>query len=88
MLENFFEQESMGATRRIKSDTIAVKEISDLWHETLSKGFSIVCFKENSQEIIAMNVLDVATANNKNDSPDVSKFPIYVEAKEQKYFYL
>lgn len=59
MVQNFFEHEMMGKTRRIKSDRKAVEEISELWREKLPKGFSIACFKENSNEIIAMNVLDV-----------------------------
>lgn len=61
MVQHFFEHEVMGKTRRIKSDRVAVQEISQFWRELLPRGFSIACFKENSDEIIAMNVLDVST---------------------------
>lgn len=71
MVQNFFEHEVMGKSRRIKSDRMAVQEISQFWKEKLPKGFSIVCFKENSDEIIAMNVLDVASVNDPKDESKV-----------------
>jgi hypothetical protein len=71
MVQNFFEHEVMGKTRRIKSDRLAVQEISQFWRGMLLKGFSIACFKENSDDIIAMNVLDVASIGDKKEDPNV-----------------
>lgn len=73
MVQNFFEHEVMGKTRRIKGDRAAVNDISQLWREILPKGFSIVCFKENSEDIIAMNVMDVMTIHEKKEEPRVIK---------------
>lgn len=61
MIQNFFEHEAMGKTRRIKSDRIAVSEVSQFWREMLAKGFSIACFKQDSDDLVAMNVLDVSS---------------------------
>lgn len=71
MVQNFFEHEVMGKTRKIKSDRIAVQEISQFWREMLPKGFSIACFKECSDEIVAMNVLDVSSINDPKDDVQV-----------------
>lgn len=72
MVQNFFEHEVMGKSRRIKSDRAAVDEISRFWYEILHRELSIVCFKENSDDIIAMNVMDVKSLNDKkkNDEND------------------
>lgn len=72
MVQNFFEHEVMGKTRKIKSDRQAVKEISQFWREMLPRGFSIACFKENSDEIIAMNVLNVVSINDPKDDSKVN----------------
>lgn len=72
MIQNFFEHEVMGKTRRIKSDRQAVQEVSQFWRRMLPKGFSIACFKENSDEIIAMNVLDVASIDDRKDDSQVN----------------
>jgi hypothetical protein len=71
MVQNFFEDEVMGKSRRIKSDRTAVDEISKFWNEILPRGFSIACFKENSNDIIAMNVMDVISIKDeKHDDND------------------
>jgi GNAT superfamily N-acetyltransferase len=72
MIQNFFEHEVMGKSRRIKSDRVAVLEISQFWRKVLPKGFSIACFKENSSEIIAMNVLDVLSIKDPKDDSKVN----------------
>jgi hypothetical protein len=71
MVQNFFEHEVMGMTRKIKSDRKAVEGISSFWRKMLPKGFSIACFKENSDDIIAMNVLDVSSIDDPKDESKV-----------------
>jgi hypothetical protein len=71
MIQNFFEHEVMGKARRIKSDRVAVQEISQFWREMLPKGYSIACFKEDSDEIISMNVLDVSSVKDPKDDSKV-----------------
>lgn len=61
MVQHFFEHEAMGKSRRIKSDRQAVKEISQFWRDKLLLDYSVACFRDNSDEFIAMNVLDVAS---------------------------
>lgn len=73
MVQNFFEHEVMGKTRKIKSDRKAVEGISSFWREMLPKGFSIVCFKEDSDDIIAMNILDVRTIHDPKDDSKVNQ---------------
>lgn len=70
MIQHFFEFEVMGRTRRIKSDRTAVQEISQFWREKLARSFSIACFKEDSKEIIAMNLLDVTTIEDEKKQTD------------------
>lgn len=72
MLQNFFEQEAMGKTRRIKTDRIAVQEISRFLREMMPKGFSIACFKEHSDDIIAMNILDVDSMDDPKERSKVT----------------
>lgn len=72
MIQNFFEDEVMGRTRRMKSDRLAVQEISQFWQEMLPKGFSIACFKENSDELVAMNVLEVSSVKDPKDESKVN----------------
>lgn len=74
MVQNFFEHEVMGKTRQIKNDRTAVQEISTFWREMLPKGFSVACFKKNSDEIIAMNVLDVSSVKDPKDDSKVNFF--------------
>lgn len=71
MIQNFFEHEVMGRTRKIKLDRVAVEDISQYWRKMLPRDFSIACFKENSGEIIAMNVLDVVSVDDPKKEPNV-----------------
>lgn len=61
---------------------MAVQEISTFWREMLPKGFSIACFKKNSDEIIGMNVLDVSSVKDPKDDSKVkcSIFSIFVSS--------
>lgn len=76
MVQNFFEHEVMGKTRRIKSDRVAVDEISQMWRHYLREKpmYSIACFKKGCDDIIAMNVLTVKSKNEKEDDA-----PVYLE---------
>ena len=71
MIDHFFDREPMAATRKVSSDAIAVEECSQIWRESLAKGLSIACFKQNSDEIIAMNILLVSSVNIKEDTSEV-----------------
>lgn len=73
MVQNFFEHEVIGKTRKVKSDRVAVEEISQFWRESLSKGYSIVCFRENSDDIIGMNVLEVVSIDDPKSSLNVNE---------------
>lgn len=86
MVQNFFEHEAMGKTRRIKTDRIAVQEISQFWREMLPKGFSIACFKEDSDDIIAMNVLDVASIDDPKEESQVTFSPLNSLKSFVKFF--
>lgn len=77
MVQNFFEHEVMGKSRRIKSDRVAVKEMSKIWRELLAKGLSLACFKENSDEIIAMNILDVTSSLDAEDKLKVNRSALF-----------
>lgn len=68
MVQNFFEHEVMGKTRKIKSDRNAVMEISAFWRKEMAKKVSFVCFKEGCDDIIGMNIMAV---KNKNDKAEI-----------------
>ena len=51
----------MFKARDIKHDELAVREGSEIWRKILSQNISIACFKDNSDEIISMNLLTVKT---------------------------
>lgn len=72
MVEKFFEGEVMGRVREIKKDRVAVDKISQFWREILPRGYSIAYFKENSDDIIAMNVLDAVAVNDPIDEIKVN----------------
>jgi hypothetical protein len=72
MIQNFFEHEVMGKTRRIKSDRVAVENISAIWRKLLKQNYSIACFKEGCNDIIAMNVLTVKNVDDVDDPFEVS----------------
>ena len=59
MIQHFMEDEVMGKTRKIKTDQVAIKEMSDWWRFLIKKRMSVVCFKESSYEIVSLNILTV-----------------------------
>ena len=65
MIQNFFEHEVMGKTRKIKSDRNAVLEISAFFRGEIAKKLSFVCFKDGCDDIIGMNIMAVKSKNDK-----------------------
>lgn len=59
MMEHFVNDEPIFRSRNLTSDPIAVEEGAQLWRESLEQNCSIVCFKKDSTEIIAMNILTI-----------------------------
>lgn len=59
MLEHFASDEPIFRARQIASDPMAVAEGAQMWRESLEQNASIVCFKKNSSEILAMNILTI-----------------------------
>jgi hypothetical protein len=58
-MNHFFTHEPMSKTRNIIKDAVAVQEFSDVLFELLRKNCSLVCFKENSDEIVSANIMSV-----------------------------
>lgn len=61
MLNYFVTEEPIFKSRDIRDDKLAVIEGSRIWRQILAQNISIACFKEGSDEIIAMNLLTVKT---------------------------
>lgn len=59
MTEHFANDEPIFRARKILEDPTAVEEGQQMWREGLEENCSIVCFKEGSEEILAMNILTI-----------------------------
>ncbi|KAG5667623.1 hypothetical protein PVAND_015597 [Polypedilum vanderplanki] len=58
-LNHFFAHEPMSKTRNIINDKVACQEFSDVLTELLKKNCSLICLKENSDEIVSANIMCV-----------------------------
>lgn len=59
MLNHFVNDEPIFKSRRINDDKMAIEEGAQMWREGLQQNSSLVCFKSDSNEIIAMNILTI-----------------------------
>lgn len=59
MREKHLKDEPMYSSKRIPEDPVAFQEMTDNWRNLLQQKISLVCFKEGSEEIVAVNILGV-----------------------------
>jgi hypothetical protein len=59
MSENYFKSDPLMASKNILDDEISKQEVIENWRLILQQKISLVCFKENSDEIIALDFLCV-----------------------------
>lgn len=70
MMEHFVDDEPVFRSRNVKLDPVAVEEGAQMWREGLEQHASIVCFKKDSNEILAMNILTIENED-EDDADDV-----------------
>jgi GNAT superfamily N-acetyltransferase len=52
--------------KRIRNDPVSFREITEKWWDCLRQKVTLVCFKENSNEIVGLNVLGIVTQDEAN----------------------
>jgi hypothetical protein len=55
----------------VPDDPVALKEMEELWFGIVPQKCALVCFKENSPEIVGLNMVSVYTKDDKEGKPDV-----------------
>lgn len=73
-MKHFFTHEPMSKTRNVINDATAVREFSQALLEMFKKNCSLVCFKENSDEIISANIMCVKSKEEYFEDYKVKKF--------------
>lgn len=68
----FLKHEPMTKTRNAANDPAAAEEFLELLRKSMKKGVSLACFKKNSDEIIATNIMAVKTEVEYMEEPNVS----------------
>jgi hypothetical protein len=61
LCEKHLRDESMYSSKKVLDCPQSMKEMKENWRNMLSQKISLVCYKEGSDEIIAVNVLGVVT---------------------------
>lgn len=61
MKEKHLVDEPMYSSKGILSDPVSYREMIENWKKMLDQNISLVCFKDGSDEIVAVNILGVIT---------------------------
>ncbi|XP_055586721.1 uncharacterized protein LOC129739333 [Uranotaenia lowii] len=61
MCEYFLRDEPICASLQLADDPVAVRELRAIWSKVVEQKCAVVCFKEDSEEIIALNMLNVVS---------------------------
>jgi hypothetical protein len=61
MSEKHLRDEPMYSSKKVSDCPQSMKEMTENWRNMLNQKVSLVCYKEGSDEIIAVNVLGVVT---------------------------
>ncbi|XP_055684400.1 uncharacterized protein LOC129790737 [Lutzomyia longipalpis] len=76
MVKYFLPDEVMCQSLDLLNDEDSLKEMKDMWWEILPQKVSLVCYKEGSNEICGLNMLEMSE---KSDSP-----PLYLQQLKGK----
>ncbi|KAG5680487.1 hypothetical protein PVAND_009995 [Polypedilum vanderplanki] len=83
MKNYYFKKNPMLSSKRIENDEISMNEIFESWKEILQQKISIVCYEENSNEIIGLNFLSVITEEEFDMKPTNGE--VYAEVKRVSF---
>ncbi|XP_062534852.1 uncharacterized protein LOC134204037 [Armigeres subalbatus] len=67
MCDHFARDELMNQAKGLSRDLVAMSDVVALWRAMLPDRLSLVCFREGSDEIVAVNILDVASKSDQDD---------------------
>lgn len=75
MIKYFLPDEPTFSSRGAANDVVLQNEISSVWRRVLKQRVSLVCYKGNSTEIIAVNILHVSTTE--RSKLEVNKYKLW-----------
>ncbi|EAT34939.1 AAEL012870-PA [Aedes aegypti] len=68
MCDYFARDELMNQAKGLAKDLVAMGDVVALWKAMLPDRMSLVCFREGSDEIVGVNILDVASRSDKDNA--------------------
>lgn len=78
-MSRFFpHDEQMNQVLGLASDSVAMTGVVQLWREMLKLKLSVVCFREGSPEIVGLNVLGVASKEDRVDEKVTTGYCNYI----------
>lgn len=86
MKDKHLVDEPMYSSKGIREDPTSFSEMISNWRNMLEQNISIVCYKENSDEIIAVNVLGVVTEKEFDAPHSVKRGEIFLKRELICYF--
>uniref|UniRef100_A0A336LW64 CSON004142 protein n=1 Tax=Culicoides sonorensis TaxID=179676 RepID=A0A336LW64_CULSO len=64
---DFLRDEAMCSATELLKDPVSVKEIMELWRGVLDQKIVLACFRENSKELVGLNMVAVQLKDDKFD---------------------
>lgn len=68
MCDHFTRDELMNQAKRLARDLVAMNDVVTLWKSMLPDRLSLICFRETSDEVVGVNILDVVSKFDKDDA--------------------
>lgn len=75
MCTHFLRDEPICRSLGLANDLVGVQEIASVWRKVLQQRCAVVCFREESPEIVGLNMLTVVTRGDEADDSSKSKSP-------------
>lgn len=66
VMQRYHMESEVLRVKRIRDDPVSFREITEKWWDCLRQRITLVCFKEDSDEIVGLNVLGVVTQAESN----------------------
>lgn len=55
--ENYFDDDLMMRSKKVKEDPISVDEVTQYWRKIMEQKVSLACYQEGSSDIVALSLL-------------------------------
>ncbi|XP_063698460.1 uncharacterized protein LOC134829346 [Culicoides brevitarsis] len=80
---DFLRDEVLCASTEISKDEVSLKEILELWQQMLKGNTVLACFRENSDELVGLNMVMVET----KDNPESKDYDKKIRGEKWKIVY-